>query len=310
MRLGFLAALVGFLIALQSRINGELSHQLGNPLQAALYSFSSGLLALGLVSLFIPGVRAGAIKIRVAVREGHIHKWKLFAGTLGATLVAVQSQVVPILGVAIFSVATIAGQTVASLAVDRLGLSSGGKRAVTLPRVVASVLTIAAVLISVWDRIDSNKISWLPVTISGLAGMLVGIQRALNGKINEYSRQSFTTSLLNFITGTTFLAVIFIVGLLVHRTHITAFGHGPWWIYFGGVVGGLYIAFAATVVQHLGALTSTFLTVGGQLLGSLLIDLVIPTHGVNVSLFLVTGIVMTYAGVVVGGSNQSRFARK
>ncbi len=34
MRLGLLAALVGFLIALQSRINGELSHQLDNPLQA------------------------------------------------------------------------------------------------------------------------------------------------------------------------------------------------------------------------------------------------------------------------------------
>ena len=63
------------------------------------------------------------------------------------------------------------------------------------------------------------------------------------------------------------------------------------------------------MVQHLGALTSTFLTVGGQLLGSLIIDLIIPTHGVNVSLYLISGIVMTYAGVVVG-SNQSRRARK
>jgi len=309
MRLGLLAALVGFLIALQSRINGELSHQLGNPLQAALFSFSSGLLVLGLVSVFIPGVRSGATKIREAIRDGHIQKWKLFAGTLGATLVAVQSQVVPILGVAIFSVATIAGQTVASLVVDRLGLSSGGKRAITMRRVIASVITIAAVLVSVWDRIDSRNLSWLPVTISGLAGILVGIQRALNGKINEHSQQSFTTSLLNFVTGTIFLATIFGFGLITNRTHVTAFGHGPWWIYFGGVVGGVYIAFAATVVQHLGALTSTFLTVGGQLLGSLIIDLIIPTHGVNVSLYLISGIVMTYAGVVVG-SNQSRRARK
>ena len=310
MRLGLLAALVGVLIALQSRINGELSHQLGNPLQAALYSFSSGFLTLALFSFFIPGVRAGAIKVLAAVRDGHIHKWKLFAGTLGATLVAVQSQVVPILGVAIFSVATIAGQTVASLGVDRLGLSSGGKRAITVRRVVASIFTIAAVLISVWDRIDANNLSWLPVTISGVAGMLVGVQRALNGKINEFSQQSFTTSLLNFITGTLFLAVLFIVALLTHHTHVVAFGNGPWWMYFGGVVGAFYIAFAATVVQHLGALTSTFLTVGGQLLGSLLIDLIIPTHGVNVSTYLVIGILMTYAGVVVGGSTQSRRARR
>ena len=176
-------------------------------------------------------------------------------------------------------------------------------------RVIASVITITAVLVSVWDRIDSRNLSWLPVTISGLAGILVGIQRALNGKINEYSQQSFTTSLLNFVTGTIFLATLFGLGLLTNRTHVSAFGHGPWWIYFGGVVGGVYIAFAATVVQHLGALTSTFLTVGGQLLGSLIIDLIIPTHGVNVSVYLISGIVMTYAGVVVG-SNQSRRARK
>jgi transporter family-2 protein len=44
MRLDFLAALSGVLIALQARANGELSHRLDNGLQAALVSFSSGLL--------------------------------------------------------------------------------------------------------------------------------------------------------------------------------------------------------------------------------------------------------------------------
>ena len=47
-------------------------------------------------------------------------------------------------------------------------------------------------------------------------------------------------------------------------------------------------------------------SVGGQLVGSLIIDLVSPTDGVSVSAYLVTGIVMTYAGVIAGGVGSSR----
>jgi transporter family-2 protein len=39
MRLDFLAALSGVMIAMQARVNGELSHRLDNGLQAALVSF-------------------------------------------------------------------------------------------------------------------------------------------------------------------------------------------------------------------------------------------------------------------------------
>ena len=81
---------------------------------------------------------------------------------------------------------------------------------------------------------------------------------------------------------------------------------GPWWIYTGGVIGVIYIAFTSTIVQHLGVLTFTLFSVGGQLVGSLIIDLVSPTKGVSVSAYLVTGIVMTYAGVIAGGVGSSR----
>ena len=72
-------------------------------------------------------------------------------------------------------------------------------------------------------------------------------------------------------------------------------------MYTGGTIGVIYIAFTSTIVQHLGVLTFTLISVGGQLLGSLLIDLYSPTQGVQVSAYLVTGILMTYLGVVVGG---------
>ena len=220
---------------------------------------------------------------------------------LGGSFVAVQTQIVPIIGVAIYSVASIAGQTAASLLVDRIGLTGGGKKNITTRRVAAAGVTVIAVLISVLDRIEANNLSIAAVLFGFFAGSIVGVQRALNGQINESTQQSFTTSLLNFIMGTTFLVIFLGIGMLINRAEIVSLPAGPWWMYTGGTIGVIYIAFTSTIVQHLGVLTFTLISVGGQLVGSLLIDFYSPTEGVKVSAYLVTGIVMTYLGVVVGG---------
>lgn len=306
MRLDLLAALSGAMIALQARANGELSHRLNNGLQAALVSFSSGLLIIFVITLFNSQIKDGIKDLCNSVANKEIARWKLFAGALGGSFVAIQTQIVPLIGVAIYSVASIAGQTAMSLIVDRIGLTGGGKKLISPRRVLAAVLTVIAVLVSVWDRIDANNLSMIAVTAGVIAGAIVGVQRALNGQINEYSHQSFTTSLLNFATGTAFLSLLIVVGLIVGRTELSPLPSGPWWIYTGGVIGVIYIAFTSTIVQHLGVLTFTLFSVGGQLVGSLVIDLVSPTKGVSVSAYLVTGIVMTYAGVIAGGVGSSR----
>jgi transporter family-2 protein len=306
MRLDLLAALSGAMIAVQARANGELSHRLDNGLQAALVSFGSGLIIIFVITLFNTKIKEGIKNLRQSVATKEIARWKLFAGALGGSFVAIQTQIVPLIGVAIYSVASIAGQTAMSLIVDRIGLTGGGKKLISPRRVLAAFLTVLAVLVSVWDRIDANNLSMLAVTAGGIAGAIVGIQRALNGQINEYSKQSFTTSLLNFMTGTAFLLVLIVTGLILGKNELSPLPSGPWWIYTGGVIGVIYIAFTSTIVQHLGVLTFTLFSVGGQLVGSLIIDLVSPTEGVSVSAYLITGIVMTYAGVVAGGVSNQR----
>ena len=298
------------MISMQSRVNGELSQRMNNGLEAALISFGSGLIVLIAIALFIPRVKSGACKLREAAREGRLPKNRLFAGVLGASFVAVQTQLVPLLGVAVFSVAAIAGQTAASLGVDRLGLTGGGKRHITVRRVTASLVTIIAVLVSAWDRIDAKSLSIFSILLAGIAGAVVGVQRAFNGQINEHSGQSFTTSLLNFITGTSFLAFLLILGAITHHAHISALPDGPWWMFTGGTIGVFYVAFTSTIVQHLGVLAFTLFSIGGQLVGALAIDILIPTDGVNVTWYLVTGIVMTYVGVLVGGLSRSRLVRQ
>jgi transporter family-2 protein len=309
-RLDFLAAISGLMIALQARANGELSHRLDNGLQAALVSFGSGLIIIAIVAIFNPSIKQGVRTLSKAVKERNLPSWTLFAGMLGGSFVAVQTQIVPLIGVAIYSVASIAGQSAISLVVDRIGLTGGGKKHITPRRVTAAFVTVFAVFISVADRLDGRDLSIAAVILGVVAGAIVGIQRALNGQINEHSQQSFTTSLLNFAMGTTFLTVLLLIAIVLGETELSPLPAGPWWIYTGGVIGVVYIAFTSTIVQHLGVLTFTLISVGGQLVGSLLIDLLSPTEGVQVSIYLVVGIAMTYLGVIVGGVNNQRSQKR
>jgi transporter family-2 protein len=309
-RLNFLAAISGLMIALQARANGELSHRLDNGLQAALVSFGSGLIIIAIVAIFNSSIKQGVRTLSKAVKERNLPSWTLFAGMLGGSFVAVQTQIVPLIGVAIYSVASIAGQSAISLVVDRIGLTGGGKKHITPRRVTAAFVTVFAVFISVADRLDGRDLSIAAVILGVVAGAIVGIQRALNGQINEHSQQSFTTSLLNFAMGTTFLTVLLLIAIVLGETELSPLPAGPWWIYTGGVIGVVYIAFTSTIVQHLGVLTFTLISVGGQLVGSLLIDLLSPTEGVQVSIYLVVGIAMTYLGVIVGGVNNQRSQKR
>ena len=310
LRLDGLAALSGVMIAFQARANGELSYRLDNAPQAALVSFSSGLFFITIYAIFSPKIKEGIRRLRSAVSSGEIPKIRLLAGSLGGAFVALQTSVVPLIGVALYSVASIAGQSAVSLLVDRIGLTGGGVKLISPRRIAAVFITVIAVLVSVLDKLEADNFQLFALLLAVIAGALVGVQRALNGQINEHSQNSYTTSLLNFITGTSFLTLFIIILIALGRVELQPLPIGPWWIYTGGVIGVIYIAATSLIVQHLGVLTFTLFSVGGQLIASLLLDIYSPTQGVSVSWYLVSGIAMTYIGVLVGGVRQSRLERR
>ena len=299
--LELVCALSGVLIVVQSRINGELSLLMGDPLEAALVSFGTGLIFVSLISLVRADVRAGYRDIFKASKLKLLPSWRLGAGVLGASFVAVSTQVVPIAGVALFTVASLAGQTVVSLWVDYIGVASGVKTIVTKRRVIAAFITVIAVTISAWDRFAMSDFSILAIALAVLAGSAVGVQRALNGQINSFSKNSFATSQLNFITGTAFLLLLLLLRSAFTDHSIMNFTSGPLWIFLGGSIGVIYIALTALAVQHLGVLVFTLFSVGGMLIGSLLLDVFVPTGGTQISPYLIAGILLTYLGVIANG---------
>jgi transporter family-2 protein len=307
-KLKILSSLCGVLIVVQSRINGELSLLMGDSLEAALVSFGTGLIFVILISLVRADIRAGYQDIFKASKLKQLSPWRLGAGVLGASFVAVSTHVVPIAGVALFTVASLAGQTVISLWVDHIGVAGGVKTLITKRRVISAFITVSAVIVSAWDRFAMSDFSLLAITLAVLAGSVVGIQRALNGQINSFSKNSLATSQLNFITGTAFLLLLLLLRSAFTDHSIMNLASGPWWVFLGGSIGVIYIAFTALAVQHLGVLEFTLFSVGGMLIGSLLLDVFVPTQGTHISPYLITGIFLTYLGVIANG--QSRFSRK
>jgi len=281
---------------------------MGDSLEAAIVSFTTGLLFVSVIALFRKDVRSGFRQIFSAVNLKLLPSWRLGAGALGASFVAMQTYAVPIAGVALFTVASLAGQTGISLWVDHVGLAGGSRVIITKRRVIAAIITILAVVVSTWDRFTISNFSLLTIVLAVFSGTWVGVQRALNGQINSYSKASFATSLLNFITGTTFLLFLLLLRTLFTDHSVMNFTSGPWWMFLGGSIGVIYIALSAHIVQHVGVLEFTLFSVGGMLVGSLLIDIIVPTKGTIISGFLIAGILLTYLGVIANG--QSRFSRK
>jgi transporter family-2 protein len=87
-----------------------------------------------------------------------------------------QTSFVTSVGIAIYTVAVVTGQTVSGFVVDRIGLGPGGKRAVTALRVLAVILTVGAVFWAVSPRISGSPdpvAMLIPLALVVLAGVLV-----------------------------------------------------------------------------------------------------------------------------------------
>ncbi|MBW8873109.1 MAG: DMT family transporter, partial [Leifsonia sp.] len=81
------ALLCGALVAIQSRINGELGARLGDGFTAAAISFGSGLIILTVGLAVAPAGRRGLARVREALRGRGLRWWYVCVGAAGSFLV-------------------------------------------------------------------------------------------------------------------------------------------------------------------------------------------------------------------------------
>jgi transporter family-2 protein len=126
---------VGGLIALQAPVNAGLGKATGN-LAAALVSFAVGTLLLAL--LVIASGKAGGLSSAFDVQW-----YYLLGGLLGAAYVFTALVTVSAIGAGGVAAATITGQLVTSVVLDRLGVLGLEQEPITLERVVGVALLLA-----------------------------------------------------------------------------------------------------------------------------------------------------------------------
>ncbi|MET1088790.1 MAG: DMT family transporter [Arthrobacter sp.] len=307
-----LAVGAGLAIPVQGRINGALGARLDDGIAASVVSFSTGLLVMTLISLLLPRGRAGLASILPAVRNRAFPRIYVLAGGIGALFVFAQSFTVGILGVALFTVATVTGQTLSGLLVDRLGIGPAGRKSVTGIRIVGCLLTIAAVAWAVSPRFTGAagvaasagaapgagpSALLLPLLLPVLAGFLMSFQQAMNGTATVHYGTPIAATLVNFVAGSLVLWTAYGIKLAVAGPGNPL--PGEWWYYVGGPMGCVFIGLGALLVRSLGVLVTGLGMIAGQLLGSLALDVILPAPGTVVAPATVLGTVLTLAAIVL-----------
>lgn len=291
----------GVMGALQSRINADLAAAVDDGFLAAAISFGSGLVLILLLLLVMPRVRRLARSFWGDLRGGAF-PWPLALGGLGgATFVLGQGLTVGLVGVALFIVCVVAGQTVTGLVVDRVGLGPGGVRHLTPTRLVGAVLMVVSVALAMSGGIATDA-PWYLLALPMVAGVAMGLQQAVNGRVSQHSGHFMVATLGNFVVGTTALVVAAAIHVLVVGAP-QPLPTNPL-LYLGGAIGVGFIALAAHLAGPLGVLTLAMTTIAGQIIGSVVIDAVAaPGH---LTPFTIAGTVLTLVAAGVTASRPRR----
>jgi transporter family-2 protein len=133
-----------------------------------------------------------------------------------------------------------------------------------------------------------------------LAGVLVAMQQALNGRVSERTASPLAAAWINFAVG-----VLVLLVLATFRTGSEgAIPWDRWWLLLGGPIGALYVVVTASIVRLIGVLMVSLTIIAGQLAGAVVIDTLMPA-GRELSTATVIGAILTLVAVVLASSRSA-----
>lgn len=285
---------VGGVLPVQGRINGELTIRLGSPLTVAAINFIVGLviLVIATVSRRVSARRLLAVRTRW---------WHWLGGICGALGVCSMAWGVPKLGVALAGVSLAAGMATGGLFADAVGLGRADLGGVALSRVGGALLAVGAVLVSMSGRFDAG--GDLPYVAFAMAGgFAMGCQQPINGRLGAAVGDAGLAAVASFTVGLTAL-----VGLVALDSPSVSWPTEPW-LYVGGALAAGYILVGLTIVGRLGALRLSLATIAGQLTGSAALDAFAPIRGQGLTANKLVGVALVMVAVVLASGLSVRRA--
>lgn len=300
--------LAGMLSPMQSAVNGQLGHFLGDGNACAVISFASGLVVMFFIIIARKSTREQFASIPSLIKSRKIPLWNWFAGLCGAMVVFSEGASAKDLGVATFQTALISALILSGLLCDRFGIGVKEKKPFTLQRISGAILAIIATVFVVMPQWQSPHLLVLAI-LPFLAGLLAGWQPAGNSAVGEATGSMLVSITWNFIVGFTVLTIALVIRMALGYVSFEL--PTQWWMYLGGPLGLMSIALMAILVRGIGLLLLGVASTAGQLLGSVLIDLAIPALGNTVYTLTIIGTLFALAGAVVTAipSKQERLQK-
>ena len=260
--------LVGALLALQAAANVQLAGALGSPVGASTLQLGIG--AALLLALAAAGGTLGALGL-VAEAEG----WHLVGGLGSAIYITAGILLFPRLGAVTTVGLFIAGQMLASIALDGTGWLGVPKQALGAATLAggAAVVAGAATIVRAQSARVGGGAAWIALALA--AGAALPIQGAVNAQLRRDFDAPIAAGAWSFVVAAAAMALVLALLATTRRGRpgsLSGLGGVPWWGWLGGACGATYVTSVFLLIPEIGVAPTIALTVAGQQVASVFVD--------------------------------------
>ncbi len=273
-----LALAAGALLAVQAGANAQLSKAIGSPFAATTLQLSVGALLLLLLTLLSGTLVALSLL-------PNAQWWHIVGGTASALYVISGILLFPRIGAVVSVGLFIAGQVLASAALDVFGVLGVKATGLSLGVTVGAALVMAGAPLIVLGQKNTpseagrGQYGWMALAL--FAGAVLPVQGAVNALLkHDLGGAMFATGAVSFVVAAMTMAVAQIgvttmpgtAKASLDKSSLDKLSSVPWWGWLGGFAGATYVTTVFTAIPVIGAATTVGLTVAGQQVASVFVD--------------------------------------
>jgi transporter family-2 protein len=265
--------LVGGLLALQAAANVQLSTAMASP-------FGASTLQLGIGAVLLVALAALAGSLGAFGLLDHAEPWALIGGLGSAVYITAGILLFPRLGAVVAVGLFIAGQMLASLALDSFGWLGVARDAPGLAALLGTATVVAGAWLIVRAQADTRALEeavrgrygWIALAV--VAGTVLPVQGAINAQLNTELDAAIAVGAFSFLVAAAAMALALgaILAAGASRPRVAPLRDVPWWGWLGGLCGATYVTAVFALIPEIGAATTVVLTVAGQQLASVAVD--------------------------------------
>jgi bacterial/archaeal transporter family-2 protein len=297
-----LALAAGALLAVQAGANAQLAKAIGSPFAATTLQLAVAALLLLILTLLSGSVSALS-------QLPNAPWWHTVGGVASAFYVISGIVLFPRIGAVVSVGLFIAGQVLASTALDVFGLLGVAATGLDLGVTLGAAMVMAGAILIVRGQPGAHSefaavpLGWIALAL--LAGAVLPVQGAVNALLrHDLGGATFAVGTVSFVVAMIAMAAAQFGARALPgaaKPSLNGLSSMPWWGWLGGFVGATYVTTVFTAIPAIGAAATVGLTVAGQQVLSVFVDtygwLRLPQRPVSTTRLI--GVALLLAGVGV-----------